>query len=598
MSRRRSSARGNRSHASRHSAGASREPGEDREAEAPASSSGTSWWYPLLLAAATAFAYERAVHDGMVHDDASIAPRALPTSAAAIVGLFRENLWADTSTTVGLYRPALIAGFALENLLHGPSARAMHTVTVGLHVLATLALFALLRARLSRDPAVDPEVPPRAAFAGALLFGVHPIHTDAVCSVFNRAEVILTLCALGALALVESARRIGVARAWGAAAGLYFFALLHKESAVMIPVILALKVALEPSRDAPPALADRLRPLLWFVAPTAVYLLLREAALGAMIRPVEPMIPFAERIPLTASSLVDASRMIAWPHPLRASYSDDRPVWPLLDVAILAAILGGAAWSARRAPSVALGVGGLVLYLLPSTKLVTGQHIHFLGERHVYLPSALVALPLAAGLARLPSAARAYAGVAVACVAALSLAQTRARCLEWQSDTALFEAEARVAPDAGDTWRLLVSAYSRAGRTAEAMAACDAHLARHPTQAQLAINCGNAYDQSGRADDAERAYRLAARGYLSAVAHHNLGHMLLRLGRRAEAEAEYRLSAEQEQDPARRHYRRGMWLVQFHLERRAEAQREFEAALAIQPRYAPALRMLRELGVR
>jgi tetratricopeptide (TPR) repeat protein len=186
----------------------------------------------------------------------------------------------------------------------------------------------------------------------------------------------------------------------------------------------------------------------------------------------------------------------------------------------------------------------------------------------------------------------------VVCVAALFASQTRDRCLEWQTGIALFEAEARVAPDAGDTWRLLVSAYSRAERSAEAVAGCDAHLSRHPSQFQLAINCGNAYDRAGRAADAERAFRLAATDAHGAVARHNLGHLLLRLGRRTEAEVEYRLSAEQERDPARRHYRRGIWLVQFFPDRRAEAQREFEAAIAIQPRYQPALRMLRELGVR
>jgi hypothetical protein len=67
------------------------------------------------------------------------------------------------------------------------------------------------------------------------------------------------------------------------------------------------------------------------------------------------------------------------------------------------------------------------------------------------------------------------------------------------------------------------------------------------------------------------------------------------MGRAAEAESEYLAAAESENDPARRHYRNGLAIARFHADRSADARREFEAALALQPDYAAAREALQRL---
>ena len=55
------------------------------------------------------------------------------------------------------------------------------------------------------------------------------------------------------------------------------------------------------------------------------------------------------------------------------------------------------------------------------------------------------------------------------------------------------------------------------------------------------------------------------------------------VGRVDEAEREYRAAYDAEQEPGRKHFRRGQWLVKFHPERLDEAEHEFEAASELLP---------------
>jgi tetratricopeptide (TPR) repeat protein len=189
--------------------------------------------------------------------------------------------------------------------------------------------------------------------------------------------------------------------------------------------------------------------------------------------------------------------------------------------------------------------------------------------------------------------------VATACAALPLLAGsaiTVDRNRDWHSAVELFGAEVQAAPGNTDGWRLYVSALSNSGRFDEAAAACDAQLEQPARSAQLFNNCGVVYDRLQRDEPAIRAYSRAIEQGLVTVGHANLGRVYARMGRMAEAEAEFVAAAESENDPARRHYRNGLTLARFHPDRKADARREFEAALAIQPDYVAAREALSRLG--
>ena len=78
----------------------------------------------------------------------------------------------------------------------------------------------------------------------------------------------------------------------------------------------------------------------------------------------------------------------------------------------------------------------------------------------------------------------------------------------------------------------------------------------------------------------------------------NLGRVYARMGRTAEAEQEFQLAADAEQDPAAHHYRLGLLIERFHPERLADAAAEYRRALQLRPGYATAQEALRRVGGR
>src|SRR6266540_3924363 len=158
--------------------------------------------------------------------------------------------------------------FAVNHAMHGLRPAGYHVVNVALHLAAALLVLAVARRILdalagAQEGAggaalrLDGADRRRAAAIAAVLFAVHPVHTQAVTYVVQRMTVMGALFALLALWLWLGARvRRGGARAWRAAgAGVStWLAVSCKENYAVVP---ALVLLLEWVLD--PALGARLR---------------------------------------------------------------------------------------------------------------------------------------------------------------------------------------------------------------------------------------------------------------------------------------------------------------------------------------------------
>jgi hypothetical protein len=83
------------------------------------------------------------------------------------------------------YRPTTLASFAIEKSLFGESALVSHTVNLALYLATCLLIFFLIKR-------IFPDKVDVALFA-ALLFTMHPIHTEVVASIKNRDEILALL---------------------------------------------------------------------------------------------------------------------------------------------------------------------------------------------------------------------------------------------------------------------------------------------------------------------------------------------------------------------------------------------------------------------
>jgi tetratricopeptide (TPR) repeat protein len=532
----------------------------------------------VLVAAVTVLAYANAAPRALVYDDETTIARNPGLTLRRVFDLFASPARAGVSGNQRLYRPLAMASLALDRAVWAGDPRGYHWTNIGLHASASVLLFALLLALGAPVPA---------AAAAAAVFGVHPVHTEVVDSAFNRSEILATLGVLGGLWWLWHwlPRRRGLA--WTGAAVAYLLALLSRESAVVFPVLAAVVLAGLP---APEPRRWHLRELAVLVLPFAAYLALRQWAVGEPAGGIARSFGAqgilgshapAERLALVAATLRDHWRLLVWPHPLQASYEDYRVHGVAAALALHAALLGLALSSRRRHPTLAVGIVFVYVALVPSTRLFADPAVF--AERFLYLPSAGLAIPLAAGLAALAGrfGLRPVMGAVAAVVVALGSATWR-RNLDWHSAEALWKAELRASPRDWKAHLNLCRVHLDAGRPAEALAVCDRGQAFAPAEPGFETNRGIALLALGRLGEAEAAFRRAlelGRGASEAL---DLARFYVMTGRPALAEGAYTRAIEGEADPARRQAIEGDVLLYCRSDL-SGARQAYTAALSLSP---------------
>jgi hypothetical protein len=155
-----------------------------------------------------------------------------------------DAAWSDGGTFVR--RPVLSLSFALNHALLGHAAWTYQLGNVLVHLAAGLALFGVCRRTLRLGRVVPAARVDGVALAIALVWLVHPLHTESVAFLAQRAESLLGLCTLVSLycairswpdAAGEPAPPAqGTTRGWAAASvGAAALAMATKEVAVVVP---------------------------------------------------------------------------------------------------------------------------------------------------------------------------------------------------------------------------------------------------------------------------------------------------------------------------------------------------------------------------
>lgn len=111
---------------------------------------------------------------------------------AGIPEIFRSRTFQHSDGASYSYRPVVAASFAVETGLFGQKPKVSHFISVLLYALTVLVLFALLK---SWFPAMGEWF----AFLTALLFLVHPLHTEVVDNIKSRDELLMLLFGLSTL---------------------------------------------------------------------------------------------------------------------------------------------------------------------------------------------------------------------------------------------------------------------------------------------------------------------------------------------------------------------------------------------------------------
>ena len=414
----------------------------------------------LAVTLVAALVYLNTLGNGFVYDDHFVVAQNDHIRSLNPVTIFGSEYWSGfASETAGTYyRPVTIFSFALDFALWGQNPSGYHLTNLLLHAANTLLLY-LLCARLIRNR--------KTALFAALLFAVHPVHTEAVANISGRSDLLFTAFGLLAIRFFVSTRTLAP---YGAALSV-LLACFCKETALLLPVFLVFcDLIWKPGAAAslPAYLWHRLRIRhIWIAAATATFLCFRTLAVGNFSPvPPSPMdnplfeASFAERVFTIPVLILHYLRLLVFPATLSVDYSFNQipvvstPAHPLFLLGTVLLVGLGAAvgrcWGTSRVGI--FGVGLLTFPLLLNLNPVyTAGSI--LAERYLYLPSA--GFCLLAGLAalRLLPAWIAHPSRHWACVslaAALILAgayRTVVRNQDWRTDTTLFRSAVQVTPN-------------------------------------------------------------------------------------------------------------------------------------------------------
>ncbi|MBI2412604.1 MAG: tetratricopeptide repeat protein [Deltaproteobacteria bacterium] len=402
----------------------------------------------IAIAALVSFAvYANTLGNGFVYDDhLQIEKNGWLASFASVPEILTSHVYGfkPELKVTGSYRPLFMLVYLFEHAAFGVRPWGWHLVNVALHAFSVIMVFLIAdrMIRKRREGAGVPTVGLVAPFIAALLFAAHPAHNEPVAWVACVPELSFTALYLAALYISTRSER-----GWAIGpAILYFSALLFKETAVTLPLVVFAYDRLASKSD-----TGYVRRYLPFGAALALYLILRRSFLGGLA-PVSTMHPYLDAGKTLINAVIffaEYIRALVFPYrfePFRVfdpavSTAEPRFLFgALVTVALMAAII----FYRKKSPLSAFSLFFFSIAILPALYIPALSQNPF-AERQVYLPSAALAIGAAAIASRAIGenvTRAATALVILLAVTAVFSYATIKRNFAWHDDLSIWTASA------------------------------------------------------------------------------------------------------------------------------------------------------------
>ncbi len=525
----------------------------------------------FIIVLVSAGVYFNALSCGFVFDDRfQILENPWITDIKYIPEIFSSDVWKfNPRLTSNYYRPLMHVIYMLDFHLFGLNPLGFHLVNILFHAAASVLVFAIALVLFDGQlKASSSESRAFAAFAAAILFAVHPVHTEAVTWLAGLPDVAATFfCLLSLNFYIRSGDRTGGLYMLSVAS--FFLASLCKEPALMLLPVLAAYDLLFRKDEIKARLLKR---YIAYLAAAGVYLLLRFNALKgfAPMRTGMQLSGYQYIINILPLFYQYLEKLIL---PVNLSFwRDFDPIKSLATAEgimylLVAAIYLIAVWLTSRKEKIAcFSLLIIVIPLLPSfyIRAITGSPF---GERYLYFPSVGFAVLSAFVLYRVQSRFPSWGKVPVAIffiLAGLYGAGTVLRNPVWKDNNSFFADALQksgssqfrmiavvdsihnadkslergqideaietyryaltLRPDDPDTYYKLGIAFGRKGMTEKAIEQYQNALRLKPDHLDARINLGNSFFAEGRIDMAIGEYESALKIDPGSVkANYNLG---------------------------------------------------------------------------
>ena len=491
-----------------------------------------------IVLVVTSFAYAETLRFQFVFDDTEqILQNPMVQSWNQVPRFFTEHVWGDVypDAPQKYYRPVFLFWLLVHFKVFGQNPPGWHLTNVAAHLVVTLLVYVLAR-RILKDPITS--------VIAAMIFGLHPIHIESVAWISGVTDPLLAMFFIPAFLCYmntrdPNSRAPSRRRAWlGGSLVLYALALLTKETAVVLPLMLFAYESLSSPREKSESEIGELEPrkasalmsrarrglaaavcVAPYLALTVVYFVIRALALKGFGHRVSSL-PASTILLTWPSVLWFYVKLLLWPVGLSVFYDLEYVISPtlsnfVLPLAAIVAISVAVWWWAKYRLSqgnrraIAVASVWLIMPLLPVLNLsmfLKGEIAH---DRYLYLPSmgfaiiaALALRQLEAGRARLFGlpAIQTIAVIVIACALVFGVV---AQHVYWSSDLVLYHRAFTVAPNNKLAKTGLAYAISQRGMYDEAIALFQQVYDQDPGYWEANYNLGFNYYKLGKFEDAE-----------------------------------------------------------------------------------------------
>ena len=331
-----------------------------------------------ILATVTFAVFSGSLANGFVYDDnPQILQNAFIRNPHLWKQIFTGSVWSFQGGKTNFYRPLQFACYWVLYRIGGPNPAVFHLLNLVLYAASVWLVYRLAQ-KLFRNEAV--------AFAGALLWALHPVHVEAVAWISALPDLgFAFFILLSFFCFVCAEQDGGKGRSYRTVSVLLFFvALFFKEMALSFPLLLLAYWFFLGKTEGWPRRAMRWLP---YVAATLAYLAVRHQMLGYFTQgghlwEIPPRVAGA-----AVGLLGQDTKILLWPVHLnvfRMFYLGPslRSPWPWITLLCL----GGALWLRKREPVPAFLIAWWPVTLLPVLDI---RQLSFplLADRFLYFPS-------------------------------------------------------------------------------------------------------------------------------------------------------------------------------------------------------------------
>lgn len=300
------------------------------------------------------------------------------SSIADIVTIFTSDIspFSVNRFSTQFYRPVSVLIFSFDNFVWGNTVAGFHLTNICIHILATVLTFMLASKILTTK---------FSALSAALLYAVHPVHSEAVAWISARSDALCaTLFFLAFYYYILFANKHKLSQIVISCC-FFILALLTKEMAITLPgIILLYEICFENK-----SVREKFRWSLIYVAVTIPYLIMR---LLVLPNAGTNNVPFSQRIYMAIDIVPTYFKTLFFPinqhvfHDIAINaytFSHEAMISLLICVFIIMATFV----LAKYDKILMFSIGWILITLLPVLNIVALLKPTPMAERYLYLPS-------------------------------------------------------------------------------------------------------------------------------------------------------------------------------------------------------------------